>query len=200
MRKKFLDSSIELITKNKQYTKDEIDIMAYGLEAVYLTVTKMVVIFALAILLGVFKEVILLLISYNIIRSQAFGIHASKSSYCLISSIIMFIGGALLCKYIILPLYLMIVIAIICSVCLFLYAPADTYKRPIVNVKKRKRFKICSSIFGIVYTILIIVFNDYSIANYLLFGMIEAVIIILPITYKIFNLPYNNYKTYNCGV
>ena len=42
--------------------------------------------------------------------------------------------------------------------------------------------------------------HDYSIVNYLLLGMIESVIMILPITYKTFNLPYNNYKKYNCGV
>ena len=200
MKRKFLNSSMELITKNKHYTDDEIAIMAYGLEAIYLTVTKRIVIFALAIILGIFREVILLLIFYNIIRSQAFGIHASKSIYCLVASIVMFIGGALICKYVILPVSIMILCAVICNICLFLYAPADTYKRPLVNEKKRKRFKVISSLLGIAYTALIILFRDYYIANYLLIGMVEAVIIILPITYKLFKLPYNNYKTYNYGV
>ena len=197
MKKKFLDSSMELITKNKQYTQDEIDIMAYGLETIYLTVTKLVVIFLTAYVLGIFKEMILLLLTYNVIRSQAFGIHASKSIYCLISSLVMFIGGALICKYCVIPFEIMVSIAIVCNVCLLLYAPADTHKRPLVSAKKRKRFKFVSFTFGIVYTILIILFRDYSIVNYLLFGMIEAIVMILPITYKIFNLPYNNYKKYN---
>jgi accessory gene regulator B len=200
MKKKFLNSSIELITKNKHYSKDEIDIIAYGLEAIYLTVTKLVVIVFISIMLGIFKEMILLLITYNIIRSQAFGIHASKSIYCLISSIICFIGGALICKYITLPFIATIVIAIICNICLLLYAPADTYKRPLVNAKKRKKFKFVSFVFGIIYTILIIVFRNYSIVNYLLLGMVESVVMILPITYKTFKLPYNNYKTYKYGV
>lgn len=200
MKRKFLNSSIAFITKNKQYTKDEIDIMKYGLEAIYLTVTKMVVIFLTAYVLGIFKELLLLLVTYNVIRSQAFGIHASKSTYCLISSLIMFIGGAVICKYCVLPFDVIVVLAIICNICLWLFAPADTYKRPLVNEKKRKRFKLVSFSLGIIYTILIVVFRDYSIVNYLLFGMIEAVIMILPITYKIFNLPYNNYKNYNYGV
>lgn len=200
MKKKFLNSSMELIIKNKQYTDDEVAIMAYGLETVYLTLTKLVIIFLVAYLLGIFKEMISLLITYNVIRSQAFGIHASKSIYCLISSLVMFIGGAFICKYCILPESLIISLAIVCNVCLLFYAPADTHKRPLVNAKKRKKFKFVSFSLGIIYTILIIVFSDYSIVNYLLFGMIEAVIMILPITYKTFNLPYNNYKTYNCGV
>lgn len=200
MKKKFLNSSIELIKKNKKYTNDEIEMIAYGLEGLYLTFTKMIVIFSLAIILGIFKEVIILLITYNIIRAQAFGIHASKSIYCLISSIILFIGGAFVCKYLVLPVWIIIVCSIICNICLFLYAPADTYKRPLVNLKKRKRFKFISLLLGIIYTILIIVLRDYSIINYLLIGMIEAVLMILPITYKIFNLPYDNYKKYNYGV
>lgn len=200
MKKKFLNSSMEFITKNKQYTDEQIEIMAYGLETIYLMVTKMIVIFGMAYVLGILKEMLLLLISYNIIRSQSFGIHASKSIYCLISSLTMFIGGALICKYMVIPYQLMIIIALVCNICLLLYAPADTYKRPLVNAKKRKRFKFMSVILGIIYTILIIIFRDYLIVNYLLIGMVEAIIIILPITYKIFHLPYNNYKTYNCGV
>lgn len=200
MKKKFLDSSVKLITAEKEYTDEQIEIITYGLETVYLTVTKLVVIFSLAYMLGIFKEVILLTITYNIIRSQSFGIHASKSIYCLISSIILFIGGAIFCKYAIVPFELSIVIALICNFCLLLYAPADTYKRPLINKKKRKRWKLLSFTLGIIYTILIILLKDYFIVNYLLLGMLEAVIMILPITYKTFKLPYNNYKKYYSGV
>lgn len=200
MKKKFLNTSMNLIKKDNKYNEEQLEIIAYGLEAIYLTFTKMVVIFLIAYALGIFKEILLLLVTYNIIRSQAFGIHASKSIYCLISSLIMFVGGALVCKFFTLPFELIISLAVICNICLLLYAPADTHKRPLVNKKKRKRFKFLSSLFGIIYTILIIIFKDSSIVNYLLFGMIEAVIMILPITYKTFKLPYNNYKTYNCGV
>ena len=191
---------MNLIKNKKNYSQDELEIIAYGLEGIYLTITKAVVIFGIAICLGILKEVIFLLISYNVIRSQAFGLHATKSIYCLISSLIIFIGGSYICKYIILPFWIMIIISIICNICLFLYASADTYKRPIVNVKKRKRFKFLSSLFGIIYTILIVIFHDNVIANYLLVGMLSSVLMILPITYKIFNLSYNNYKNYKYGV
>ena len=56
---------------------------------------------------------------------------------------------------------------------------------------------VISLIIGILYTIVIILFREYNISNYLLIGMVEAVIMILPITYKTFHLPYNNYKAYN---
>lgn len=196
MKEKFLNSSMNLICENKKYSEDEIAMIKYGLEAIYLTVTKLIVIFAIASILGIIKETLLLLILFNIIRSQSFGLHASKSIYCLVSSITFFIGGAFFCKYITIPDYLMIPLALLCNIFLFLYAPADTHKRPLINKKKRKRFKLISTLLGIFYTILIIIFIDHQISNYLLTGMLEAVLIILPISYKVFKLPYNNYKNY----
>lgn len=200
MKKKFLNYAVFLITQSQDYDNEQIEIITYGLETIYLTVTKMVVLFALAFLLGCVKEFILLLITYNIIRSQAFGIHASKSIYCLITSTIMFIGGALICKYCVFPFWITVIGSVFCNICLLLYAPADTYKHPLINKKKRKRFKYISFSLGLIYTALIIFLKDAFLTNYLFIGMIEAVIMILPITYKTFKLPYNNYKTYNCGV
>ena len=118
----------------------------------------------------------------------------------LISSIILFIGGTLICKYCIFPNYILILTSILCNICLLIYAPADTQKRPLVNTKKRKKFKFASFLYGIIYTVLIICLKNYSIVNYLLVGILEAVIMILPITYKAFNVPYNNYKNYNYDV
>ena len=44
--------------------------------------------------------------------------------------------------------------------------------------------------------VLIIYLNDSYISNFMVIGQLEAVIMILPITYKAFDLPYNNYKSY----
>ena len=196
MKKRFISTSEKMLKSSGKYNNDEIEIIVYGLEGLYLSITKMIIIFSIAIVLGIFEEVFILLVTYNIIRNQAFGIHASKSIYCLISSIIFFIGGAILCKYIVLPHWLMVGISIICNICLLRYAPADTYKHPIINLKKRKRFKMLSFGLGSVYTFIIVVMGSCIISNYLLFGMIEAVLMILPITYATFKLPYNNYKNY----
>lgn len=44
--------------------------------------------------------------------------------------------------------------------------------------------------------ILITILNNNIISNYLLIGMLESVIMIHPLIYKIFNLPFDNYKKY----
>ncbi len=193
MKELFLNSSINLIKKSNNYKEEDIEIIRYGLEGLYLTITKGIVILGLALILGILREVIFLLISYNVLRSQAFGIHATKSIYCLISSVVIFIGGAYLAKVVVIPFYVMVVICILGIILLYLYAPSDTEKRPIVNKKKRMRFKYLSTGIGVIYFILIIIFRS----NYLLFGLVIEVVMILPITYKIFKMPYNNYKNYS---
>ena len=101
MKEKMLNKAIECV-KNKypDYNQDKLDEIAYGLEGIYLTFTKLIVVFALSLLLGTFKDMILLLLFYNIIRTTAFGMHAKKSIHCLIMSIVMFVCGGVLCKYI----------------------------------------------------------------------------------------------------
>ena len=201
MKKKFLNGSLNFIkTKDPTVSEERLEIIAYGLEPIYLTWTKMVIIFSLAFLLGIVKEVVLLLICYNLIRSSAFGIHATKSIYCLISSLCMFVGGVYVCEYLSISLIVKIIVSIVCVICLFKYAPADTEKRPLINAKKRKRYKILSTLVGIIFTILIIKYNNNVISNYLFIGMIESVLMIHPLVYKLFNLPYDNYKNYDCVV
>lgn len=201
MKKKFLNYSLKVISTNGNYDDTKLEEIAYGLETMYLTITKLVVIFGLAYLLGILKEVLLLLLCYNLIRCSAYGLHASKSIYCLISSTSLFIGGVYASRILaILPMYVKIILCILSIVLLIKYAPADTIKRPLINKKKRTKLKILSSLKGVIYLFLIIYLNDGIVSGFLLCGLIEAIIMIHPLVYKLFDLPYDNYKTYNCGV
>ena len=188
---------MNLVKKNNPtYHEEKLEEIRYGLESIYLTYTKIFVIFVLAYFLGIIKETLLLLLTYNIIRTFAFGIHATKSIYCLITSLMLFIGGVYIVKYMSLNIYVKIIISIMLLICIYKYAPADTYKRPLINERKRKKYKVISTVLGIAYVILIIILNNNIISNYLLIGMLESVIMIHPLVYKIFNLPFDNYKKY----
>ena len=178
--------------KFSEYDDDKLEIIEYGLEGLYLTFTKIIIITCLSLILGIFKETLLLIIFYNII-----GLHAKKSSHCLVISLSLFVGGAYICKYAYLPLILKSIISIICILLISKYAPADTEKRPLINKNKRIRFKILSILSSTIFSILIVIFSEYTISNHLLFGMLAATLMILPISYKILDLPYDNYKRYN---
>lgn len=84
MKKKFLDSTIGFVKKYNIYSEKEEMMLRYGLEGLYLTITKLIVILLLALILGILKEVIYIIIIFNIIRYFGFGFHAEKSYQCLI--------------------------------------------------------------------------------------------------------------------
>lgn len=185
------------IKKNKpDLNEEQLEIIEYGLEGLYLTIIKIIIILLLAIVLDILKETVLMIIFYNVTRFFTFGLHAKTSTACLITSLLLFIGGTYLATYLQIPLIVKIILSIICLILICIYAPADTEKRPLINPKKRKRFKIQSIIISIIMGVLIIYLNDSYISNFMVIGQLEAVIMILPITYKIYGLPYNNYKSY----
>lgn len=196
MKNLFMNSSLNLITKyNHNYNDEEIEKLKYGLEGIYLTITKTIIIIALAIMFKILKETISILILYNIIRYFAFGFHAEKSIECLIMSSILFIGLPLLIFYL-KPLFITkLIISIICTIIIMIFAPADTIKRPLPNKKKRKIRKICSTVIAIIYSVICII-GRKKISEIFLCTLIIQAIIVNPITYMIFKQPFNNYKTY----
>ena len=93
MKEVFLNHSLEFISNSKgDLTQDEKEKLAYGLEGLYMTITKLVVIFLIAIIFGFVKEFLFTLIMFNIIRYVGFGYHANKSIICLISSTALLLG------------------------------------------------------------------------------------------------------------
>lgn len=198
MKKIFLEKVMKSI-KNKypDYDDDKLEVIAYGLESLYIMITKMIVISLIALLLDVFKEMFLIMVLYNVIRTTAFGMHAKESWQCYIISITLFIGGALLFKYVDVSFYIKASIGAISYIFLAIYAPADTYKRPLVNAKKRQIYKMITIITSSIYLILIIIFRDSNISTAISMGLLDAMLMIHPLTYRVFHLPYNNYKTYN---
>lgn len=170
--------------------------MRYGLEGIYLTITKLVIIVAVALLLGILKEVIITLILFNVIRYTGFGFHAEKSVQCLFISLFQFVILPYILINVVIPKNIVFIICIICVVSYFFFAPADTIKRPLPNMKKRKIRKWSTVFIGIIYSILLFIFSDTFIAPLFLSALIVEAIVINPLLYMAFGQPYNNYKTY----
>lgn len=197
MRQNILNHCLGFISSNRPDIDEiKLDEIRYGLEAIYMTVTKTVVIFSLAILLNIFKEMFLLLLFFNILRTTGFGLHATKSWICLLSSSLTFILLPFLSKIITIPLFIKSVLGVIAIILIFIYAPADTIKRPIINKNRRAIYKSLTTISCILLTLASIIIQDNTISNLIIFGVYTEVILILPITYKIFGLSYNNYLNY----
>ena len=197
MKQKFLSYSLNIIKKNNNEIDDsKLEEYRYGLEGFYIFITKTLIIFTLAIILGVFKEMLVLFISFNALRIPGAGIHASKSSICLSSSSFIFIILPFILRHLIIPFNLKIIIGIIDIVLIFKYAPADTKKKPIIKKSRRDRLKFVTTLNCMILVILFLIIQNEIISNLIIAGIFVEIFMILPISYKMFNFTYNNYLLY----
>ncbi len=196
MKNYIINNTMNYILKYNNYDKIKQEELKYGLVGIYLLISKLIVILILSIILGIFKEVIIFTIIYIPIRAVSFGLHATKSWICLIVSTLLFVGLPFISKYILLPTYIKSITGIISIIMMYKNSPADTHKRPIINKNRRLFFKYSSVIIAIVYTELSMFINNTFITNCLLFSLIIQCFLTSPLIYKIFKLPYNNYKNF----
>ena len=194
MKEQFLNSTINFLNKYNSYSEQDIKKLKYGLEGIYLTITKLIIVLLLSIILGIFREVILVLVFFNIIRYFGFGFHAEKSSECLFLSLVNFIIIPFIFIRIKFPLYISLIICLFCIGNYLLFAPADTVKRPLKNKKKRLIRKLLTILIAVIYMSFIFIFKNSYLTSLILNALIVQVIMVCPITYKLFKQPYNNYK------
>lgn len=197
MKETFLNGSIKAIkSKYSDYDEIKIEELRYGLEGLYLSITKLIIISIVAIFTGIFKEMIILLFFFNIIRAVSFGLHAKNSITCLISSTIVFIICPILCKKIIINKIIRLFIFIPTIILIAIFSPADTEKRPIISKKRRSIYKILSITISATYMILCIFIKNNFICNTILCSLLIQLFLVNPISYKLFGVSYNNYKEY----
>ena len=196
MKELFLNNYMDMIKKNNPtFSKDELDKMKYGIEGIYLTITKLFVILLLGFIFNILYEIILLLVFYNFLRFFGFGYHARNSLECLIISISLFFILPLLVSKQLLTFNYKWLLVSLCIINFLLFAPSDTKKRPMINKKKKRIRKTFVILITIIYSI-IIPFVDYKLSSILLLSIVIQTIMVNPFIYMIFKQPYNNYKNF----
>ena len=196
MKNKIVDKLTNFITNNKKCSQTDIKIYRYGLEALYNLATKTIVVLILTTILGCVKECLLFILFYTFLRLFAYGLHASNSILCWLTTIPVYIGGSLIIKYLIIPKYLIALIWLIYTIFVLLWAPADTKKRPLIRVARRRKLKIESLIVCGIYYLLILFINNKSILNAITISMFLEAICICPLTYYVTHNRFNNYIYY----
>lgn len=180
--------------KNINYNTEQLAVVRYGLESIYILITKTIFIFLTAFLFGIFKEVLIFSLIYNLIKMPSFGLHATKSWICLVTSTLIFIIIPYLCHLYDINIYIRAFIGIISIILVFKNAPADTYKRPIINKKRRNRYKFISTIVSICMVAASLLIEDIFLHNSFIMALVVQCFMISPMIYSLFNLPYANYK------
>lgn len=197
MKELVVNGIMNNITRYYDYDNTKISEIKYGIESLYLTITKTIIIFIISFILNITKELMLLFVFYSLIRLTGFGVHAKKSWHCWVTSLITFVLIPLLIKYVTLNKEFLIISYTIFTLLLLEYAPADTEKRPLINKKKRIIYKVLTILLVISYFIYSLIQKDnITIINTLYFSILLETLLVLPCTYKLFGVKYNNYKNY----
>lgn len=198
MKKVVVDFLMKNISKNYNYDDTKLLEIRYGIETLYLTITKAIIVTIIAIIIGTIKELLWFTLFYGILRLVGFGLHAKKSWHCWVFTLLLFT----LIPYLISVLTIqknILLIVFICSTILFIiYAPADTEKRPLIHKNKRIIYKILTVTISIIY-IISSYFTPRILTNSLMFACVMQSLMINPISYKLLGLKFNNYKSYKKG-
>lgn len=197
MKQKFINGSIGLIYKyHPEYSQDKLDEVKYGLESIYLTTTKMIILSLLALRFNIFFEMIAMLLSINLFRCTGYGLHANSSFKCLLYSGLILLVSSFFVYDLNISLYFKSAICIACIICFYFFAPADTEKFPILKKENREKLKFRTVIKSIIASFVILLSNNLWVGNTLLIGMFIETILILPVTYFLADQPYANYEAY----
>ena len=197
MKEAFINNSMNVIKKYyPEYDDVKLAELKYGLLGLYLLISKSIIIFGIAIFLGIFKELLIFTIIYNFIRLPSFGMHAPKSWICLLASTTVFIISTYLCVYILIPINIKVILGIIGIMLMCKNSPADTAKKPIVNPKRRMIYKIISTIMAIIFVICAIIIDNTFLSNAFILALLIQCVLTAPTTYKICGESYDNYKSY----
>ena len=196
MKNVVLDSIMKEIKKYNNYNDVKLSEIRYGLESLYLSIFKLIIIVILSFFIHTTKYLCLFFLTYSPLRLMGFGLHTKNSLQCWILSIVIFTLFPYLIKNLIVNKMLLFILSILLLVLIILYAPADTKKRPIINKNKRIMYKTITTIITSIYIVIIYFTNNMIIKKLLFFSILLEVLLILPISYRVLGLSYNNYILY----
>jgi len=170
--------------------------MVLGMEVLIINITKLIIIYLLAAMLGVIIQTAILHFAYVVTKRYSFGLHALNSTVCTIVSCTIFVivpwalQGTSISNTAVLAIFAVLIF------CLYKYAPADTKARPLVGKALRAGLRKNAVACGVVLMITILFIPSNEIKLLLTLGAVFQCVSILPITYKILKRSERNYETY----
>ena len=196
MKEKFINSSINFISKYQECDDLKLKRLKYGLEGIYSLIVKISVVILISIITKTLTETLLFILFYAGIRTFSFGWHAKSNIACWITTLLIYNVILYFIINIDYPIYIGYIILGISLISILLWAPADTPKRPLIRKKQRLKSKILSITVLVLYAVIYVTINSNPLKNIILYSLLIQTILINPVTYKITNTRFNNYKYY----
>lgn len=143
--------------------------MLLGLQVLIHNIVMIGMILIVAEIIGIFREAVILLTAYGMLKTTVGGIHFKKSAACLLGTGIFVIMGVMMSHKMNISLINIIFIYIVCMIVLVIVGPQGTENNPISeeNHKRLKRKTVYIVSFYLFITIFMAVYFEYK--SYLLF-------------------------------
>ena len=199
-----IDKICTLLTNKIRKEMPEIDdekaeVINYGLQNIVGEIPKIFLLFIIAFILGILKEVVFMFLVLTPYRGASGGFHLKTHLGCIFGTSIFYCGVVFLSQYIVLEevtKYILIgIVWIFGMIMIKLYAPADTENVPILSKKDRKKKRILAYITYSIGLIFAMFINDNVISNILLFGNLVQTLSITRIAYRLTKNKYG-YEVY----
>jgi len=203
MENKLIHSAaVTLADKLNRYLRREgleLKKIVLGIEILIINITKFIIIYVLAIILGVVSQTLIVHTAFLLIKRYSFGLHALNSTVCTVVSCFMFVAVPLLLSEQGIGNYVVIVTFAGVIFILYRYAPADTKARPLLGKQIRMQLKVKAVTCGVILMAIALLVSSPSTKLLLALGAVYQSISILPTTYKLLKRSVKNYERYECA-
>ena len=199
-----IDTICTFLTNRIRKEMPEIDderaeVINYGLQNIVGEIPKIFLLFIIALVLGMFKEVLFMFLVLTPYRGASGGFHLKTHLGCIVGTTAFYCGIVLLSQHVILDditKYILIGISWIFGMFMIkLYAPADTENVPILSKKDRKKKQMIAYITYSLGLIAALLIQDNVISNILLFGNLLQTLTITKLAYRLTKNKYG-YEVY----
>lgn len=178
---------------------DRAEVINYGLQNIVGEIPKIFLLFIIAFVLGILKEVLFMFIVLIPYRGASGGFHLKTHLGCILGTTAFYCGTVFLSQHVMLDeitKYILIGSSWIFGMFMIkLYAPADTENVPILSKKDRKKKQRIAYITYSIGLIAALLVQDNVISNILLFGNLLQTLTITKLAYRLTKNKYG-YEVY----
>ena len=199
-----IDTICTFLTNRIRKEMPEIDderaeVINYGLQNIVGEIPKIFLLFIIAYILGMLKEVLFMFVVLLPYRGASGGFHLKTHLGCILGTTAFYCGTVFLSQHVILDditKYILIGISWIFGMFMIkLYAPADTENVPILSKNDRKKKQIIAYIAYSIGLIAALLIQDNVISNIVLFGNLLQTLTITKLAYRLTKNKYG-YEVY----
>ena len=168
-----------------EMSQEQAEAVTYGIELIFNSVFKVVVLVLIGLIFHRADEVIIGLGCFSLLRSFAGGVHKETNMGCFLSMLLICVVSSLGAQFITyLPIWLMIIIAIAVLVLIKLFAPFVTENNPIEDPEILKKKKRGAFILSAVLLLAVFIIPIWRIKMLILIPVIIETATILPCWHK----------------